>query len=54
MDNVLGVFEVVGEVRNKNIILLDDVCTTGATLLEAKRFLKEAGARKVISVVVAR
>lgn len=41
------------EVKGKNIILLDDVTTTGATLSEAKKILKNAGARKVIAFTVA-
>ncbi len=38
----------------KNIIILDDVTTTGATLKEAKRTLREAGAKKTVCMVVAR
>ena len=41
-------------VKERNIILIDDVCTTGATIEEARKTLKEAGAKKVIAVVVAR
>jgi ComF family protein len=41
------------EIKGKNIILLDDVTTTGATLSEAKKILKNAGARKVIAFTVA-
>lgn len=52
-ENIRGAFEVLGNVKNKNIILLDDVYTTGATLLEARKVLKEAGAKNVLSVVVA-
>ena len=40
-------------VENKNIILLDDVLTTGATLTEATNILLTAGAKKIIWVVVA-
>jgi competence protein ComFC len=40
-------------VENKNIILLDDVLTTGSTLTEATRVLKNAGAKNIIWVVVA-
>lgn len=40
-------------VRGRDIILVDDVATTGATLAEAKRALKKAGARSVIAYVIA-
>jgi competence protein ComFC len=38
----------------RTIILIDDVCTTGATLNECARTLKSAGAENVIALVVAR
>lgn len=40
--------------KNKNIILVDDVSTTGSTLNECARVLKSAGAKKVYGLVVAR
>jgi len=40
-------------IKNRNIILIDDVTTTGATLTEAKKTLKDAGARKVIAFTIA-
>ncbi|HEY4500598.1 MAG TPA: phosphoribosyltransferase family protein [Candidatus Paceibacterota bacterium] len=40
-------------VRDRNIIVFDDIVTTGATLAEAKRTLLSAGARKVILVALA-
>ena len=38
----------------KTVLLVDDVMTTGATLSEAARVLKTAGAAKVIAAVLAR
>ncbi len=40
-------------IENKNIIIIDDVSTTGATLKEATHLLKTFGAKKIIAVVVA-
>lgn len=46
-------FRVKSDVENKNILLIDDVCTTGATLRAATKVLKEAGAANVQAAVVA-
>lgn len=40
--------------KNKNIILIDDVCTTSATLDECAKELKKSGAKAVWGLVVAR
>ncbi len=37
----------------KNILLLDDVITTGGTVDEARKVLKKAGARRVVAAAVA-
>lgn len=42
-----------GEVKDKNIILLDDVITTGATVNECIKVLQEAGANKIFTVSLA-
>ena len=54
--NIIGSFEIKSPetIRGKKIILIDDVRTTGATLSEAKKVLRSAGAKKVVGVVVAR
>lgn len=38
----------------RNILLVDDVTTTGATLIAATKFLRKAGARRVDAVVFAK
>lgn len=43
-----------GSLTEQKIILVDDVVTTGATLAEAAKVLKKAGAKKVIALAVAR
>ncbi|MBQ8236586.1 MAG: ComF family protein [Oscillospiraceae bacterium] len=47
--NVLGVYRITdaGAVRDKRVLLLDDIITTGATAGEAARVLLTAGAREV-------
>lgn len=41
-------------VKNKNILLVDDVTTTGSTLSQAAKVLKQNGAKSVICLTVAR
>lgn len=53
--NVLCAFEVQNEnLHNKNILLVDDVFTSGATLREATTKLRERGAKEIIGVVAGR
>jgi ComF family protein len=40
-------------INNRVVFVLDDVATTGATINEARRALKKAGAKQVIGIVVA-
>lgn len=54
--NVEGIFKVRSgaDFQKKNIILIDDVVTSGATLEEAARTLKAAGAKNVAALVIAK
>lgn len=47
-------FCVTGDVKGKNIVLVDDVYTTGVTLRQAMFRLKEAGAKEISAVTLFR
>lgn len=52
--NLHGAFQASSnEVQNRDIILIDDVATTGATLCEARKALLSAGAKSVYAYTVA-
>ena len=53
--NVLGVYEAidVDKIRGRRVLLVDDICTTGSTLSECARTLRDAGAAGVVCVAVA-
>lgn len=54
--NIAGSFEVVfpSAVRGRKVILLDDVVTSGATMLEAANVLRAAGARDILALAAAK
>lgn len=51
--NINGVFKYTGNLTGKTVVLIDDIVTTGATLRECVRVLRNAGAEKIIAVVMA-
>ena len=54
-ENVRGAFIAVERLaRDKNLLLIDDVATTGSTLSAAAAALMAAGARRVYALTVAR
>ena len=52
--NLKNSFKVSGSLKDKNILLFDDVCTTGQTLAEVSSCLKKAGAKRIDVFVLAR
>ncbi|MDO4434066.1 MAG: ComF family protein [Alysiella sp.] len=52
--NVRHIFQVAENVKNRKILIIDDVVTTGATLSELARTLRKSGAAAIYVWVVAR
>ena len=55
-ENVKNAFSIKNSeiIKNKKILLIDDIYTTGSTMEQAAKVLKRAGAKEVIGIVVAR
>jgi len=60
IQNVANVFvfnkteENINLIKNKKVLLIDDITTTGSTLFECAKVLKQNGAKKVYGIVLAR
>lgn len=50
--NVAEVVNVIGEVQNKNVIVVDDLIDTASTFISTVNALKEKGANKIFGVCV--
>ena len=55
-ENVIGVYCLKNayKIKNKKIVLLDDIYTTGSTVNECAKILKESGAKKVDVITIAK
>lgn len=47
----VGVAAVIGDVKGKNVLLADDMCSTGGTLVSAAKACREKGAKRIFAVV---
>ncbi len=56
LDNINGAFQVKNNrlINGKNIVLIDDVITTGATIGECAKVLKSNGVKRVFALALAR
>jgi ComF family protein len=52
-ENVRGAFRGRPVLRGRSVLLVDDVLTTGSTVHEAARALRQAGAKRVVVAVLA-
>jgi len=46
--DVSETFQILGDVRDKTVILVDDIISTGGTIINSAQALKNAGARKIL------
>jgi ribose-phosphate pyrophosphokinase len=47
----VDVMHVIGEVDGQNVVIFDDIISTGGTLVKAARALKERGAKEVMACI---
>ncbi len=54
--NISGVFSCQNQkmISKKSVLLVDDIYTTGSTMKEAAKVLRESGAKRIIGIVIAR
>ncbi len=48
--NVVGKMELIGDVKGKDVVLVDDIIDTGGTLVKASELMMERGANSVRAV----
>ncbi len=52
-ENVLGAYKLCGDIRDKKVLLIDDILTTGATLSEVSRTLLKGKPRNIEGLTLA-
>ncbi|MDR1792563.1 MAG: ribose-phosphate pyrophosphokinase [Bacteroidales bacterium] len=50
--NVIGSLQIIGDVKDKNVILVDDIIDTAGTICKAANTIKELGAKSVRAMCV--
>ncbi len=50
-DKEAEVMNILGEVKNKNVVIVDDIISTGGTIVEAARALKDKGVKDIYCAV---
>ncbi len=48
--NIIGKMELIGDVKGKNVVLVDDIVDTGGTLIKATDLMLEKGAKSVRAI----
>ena len=48
--NEVATLQIIGDVKDKNVILVDDIIDTGGTLCKAAKLIKELGAKSVFAM----
>ena len=54
--NVIDAYEIINseKIKDKSIVLFDDIYTTGSTVNEISKILKRSGAKKILVVTIAK
>lgn len=55
-ENIKNAYKIINieKIKNKNVILFDDIYTTGATVNEISKMLKNSGVNKILVLVIAK
>lgn len=51
-DSETKVMNIIGDVKGKNVAIIDDIISTGGSLVEAAKGLREAGAKDIYAAIV--